>query len=578
MKSADDIKKSVKRLNMTAGPELHDRVLGSLLRTMEESTKQPSIRQEPNIWRIIVKSKTTKFAAAAVIIIGIMIGLNFLTGSPDGASIAFAEIADNMEKMPWMHGVVEGVGERLEAWFSFERKVVVSKRGSGEIRYHDGLKQVIWVFDPKTNTITISYTAEDALAGIGQSVLGFPKLILKFFDESGGKIIEETCKYKGKNSKIYRMSGVMGGMDIKVEMIVDMDKNIPLFINQKVFDKDGVVKVEANAYFDYPENGPDNIYEVGVPKSAKVVDNLPTEEIPQLLETYRLHRDNSPSRYIAVVTDEWFNQDTNASIIHNASIIYREGPTQRVEYYGVNRDKWEEYNKNWDKYKNEMGDTFESNFFWWTRNEMSLLSAVHLYAGISQYQLRFDNGKSLPRVCLPKGDELQANNTLADFGWDVDLLASSSDTHSGGLVIVENEYSKKNNLICIENKVQGRMTDLSGKVWAVPPSRRTYYLNPQQDYICQRFEREEMLDAPWQQDKEWLNRIKQENIDILNPLRNQVRQVTEFAQTEQGLWYPKEIKTWIPNTDKADKVIVQKIWLRTDLEFPKGIFDPELLR
>ena len=44
----------------------------------------------PNIWRIIMKSKITKFAAAAVIIIAILIGINQFGGSIDGSSRAYA--------------------------------------------------------------------------------------------------------------------------------------------------------------------------------------------------------------------------------------------------------------------------------------------------------------------------------------------------------------------------------------------------------------------------------------------------------------------------------------------------------
>jgi hypothetical protein len=218
-----------------------------------------------------MKSPITKLAAAAVIIVAAIIGMNQFGGSIDGATMAFAQITENMKKMPWMHVIVEGAGEKLEVWFSFERRVMVSKRVPGEIRYHDGLKQTARIYDPDANTITISYTAADAFAGLGHSPLDFAKSILKHFDEASDKIIQETGKYKGKDSKIYKMSGFLGGMDMRVEMIVDMDKNILLFLNQKVFDEAGALKMEANAYFDYPENGPNNIYDVGAPASARIV-------------------------------------------------------------------------------------------------------------------------------------------------------------------------------------------------------------------------------------------------------------------------------------------------------------------
>lgn len=45
-----------------------------------------------------MKSKITKFAAAAVIIIAVMIGLNHYTGSIDGTSVAWAELVERVEQ------------------------------------------------------------------------------------------------------------------------------------------------------------------------------------------------------------------------------------------------------------------------------------------------------------------------------------------------------------------------------------------------------------------------------------------------------------------------------------------------
>ena len=50
-----------------------------------------------NIWRTIMKSSITKLAAAAVIIIAVMLGINYIGGSPDGASVAWADVLENIE-------------------------------------------------------------------------------------------------------------------------------------------------------------------------------------------------------------------------------------------------------------------------------------------------------------------------------------------------------------------------------------------------------------------------------------------------------------------------------------------------
>ncbi|MFH1614637.1 MAG: hypothetical protein ABIG61_06105 [Planctomycetota bacterium] len=52
-----------------------------------------------NIWRIIMKSRITKFAAAAVIIIAILVAINQFGGSIDGASVAWASLAERVGRI-----------------------------------------------------------------------------------------------------------------------------------------------------------------------------------------------------------------------------------------------------------------------------------------------------------------------------------------------------------------------------------------------------------------------------------------------------------------------------------------------
>ena len=54
---------------------------------------------KPNIWRIIRKSRITKFAAAAVVIIAAFIGANRFGGSLDGASVVWADVIKNIEQI-----------------------------------------------------------------------------------------------------------------------------------------------------------------------------------------------------------------------------------------------------------------------------------------------------------------------------------------------------------------------------------------------------------------------------------------------------------------------------------------------
>ena len=51
------------------------------------------------LWSDIVKNPITKLAAAAVIIIAVMIGINQFGGSIDGASVVWADVVKNVEQI-----------------------------------------------------------------------------------------------------------------------------------------------------------------------------------------------------------------------------------------------------------------------------------------------------------------------------------------------------------------------------------------------------------------------------------------------------------------------------------------------
>jgi len=86
MKPADIIEQSIKKLRYKASTQTHDRILANILQVLEDREK-PNATQ-PNIWRIIMKSKITKLATAAVIIIAMVLTVNIFHKSIPSASAA----------------------------------------------------------------------------------------------------------------------------------------------------------------------------------------------------------------------------------------------------------------------------------------------------------------------------------------------------------------------------------------------------------------------------------------------------------------------------------------------------------
>jgi hypothetical protein len=92
MKSAKDIEKLVGKINVTPGRGMDQKTLGDILPAQEETTKNFSADRGPNLWRIIMGSRITKFAVAAVLIIAAIIIIKQFGGSIDGASTAWADV------------------------------------------------------------------------------------------------------------------------------------------------------------------------------------------------------------------------------------------------------------------------------------------------------------------------------------------------------------------------------------------------------------------------------------------------------------------------------------------------------
>jgi len=67
-------------MNFSASAEMREQILNDAIKAHEQ-TKTQSASEKPNIWRILMKSRITKLAAAAVVVITGIISVQFLTGT-----------------------------------------------------------------------------------------------------------------------------------------------------------------------------------------------------------------------------------------------------------------------------------------------------------------------------------------------------------------------------------------------------------------------------------------------------------------------------------------------------------------
>ncbi|MFI4913190.1 MAG: outer membrane lipoprotein carrier protein LolA [Sedimentisphaeraceae bacterium JB056] len=94
MRSANDIKKIIKNTKINVDSNVSEFVLDDILSRMVESENVNNIKQSR--WRIIMKYKITEVAAAVIVVIAAVVGINYLGGSVDVASVAWSQVVEQL--------------------------------------------------------------------------------------------------------------------------------------------------------------------------------------------------------------------------------------------------------------------------------------------------------------------------------------------------------------------------------------------------------------------------------------------------------------------------------------------------
>lgn len=78
MTRAENIEKLIRNVDIDTNTRMDELVLADALKAMKESEKQKSSLEQLNIWRTIMKTRITKLAAAAVIMLIVVLSITFL--------------------------------------------------------------------------------------------------------------------------------------------------------------------------------------------------------------------------------------------------------------------------------------------------------------------------------------------------------------------------------------------------------------------------------------------------------------------------------------------------------------------
>lgn len=514
-----------------------------------------------------MKNRITKLAAAAVFTLAALIGIHRFGWSVDGATLALGNVIDSTKKMPWMHIVMDfQPGNRhAEYWYCFDRSIEIHKQAH-TIAYYDFSKNEQHVYDVESNTITLSYFggihfAHEAPGA--ESPWAFLEKLLQKKRTEGGKINKAKGEYYDSAVDIYEVTlpsrAHIGPTVIKI--IADSTTNLLIAYHQQTVKRgrngEEIGTEEFELSFDFPSDGPADLYAVGVPESATIIDNLPQPKAAEILKRYQeLRKPFNEQRFLSVVVRARYEEDPSSDVIYGADVIYNDIALLRIDTYQIR--KRYQLVANWAQYKNQIGNTRESILQWLKTSEFSELRYVDLFDGKYKYQhhfLRIEGWHATKNPGSGKWNYSNMGNDLPLLRYWLSKAVSSA--------IIEDDYSQKNNLVCVELVFDENYS------FRPPLEKCLIYLNPTKYYHWQKLTMEYQHPPQVQED--------QKAVAIY------VIEVTQFAQTDDGQWYPTVVEDWTSlwdsegNVSSPKRSLVRTVYLETNPDFPEGIFDPKNL-
>lgn len=493
----------------------------------------PRSAQPSDIWRAIMKSPVTKIAAAAVIVV-VMIVLHQFAGSIRLSNTAFAEMQKAINEVPWVHVILHTVRTSTNAksdhefwfWFSPRRKVrIIKSDTSSQIFWSDHTKGVRQVYDPQSNTITISHEYEqlDAMKETPWSYLApiFGSDLIR-----DAKIIENLEVLEGQQVRVFNLTKIEDEGVVSFRILADINNKLPMALTMEATDPNGQILSSVEGTVCYLKEGPQDIYEVGAARDAAIIDQLPSPEAEELLEICKSYRANFTS-YISVILS---GRPYNLGI----EVDYINGDVSQAGRYYKSLTYFYAYKPDGDinLLNEEIGKGFDSLLEFIRSGSETELLKICLWEGKYSHTIRKNDSPS-----YQKSRSLGGLQDIYGYAWPYYQPSGK---------IIQNEYSGQDNLICLE------------------AYNSLFYFDPEHDYICIR--------------REYLDKHSDETGTY-----RYVQEVKEMTQTGNGWWYPCKVEWIRVNLDDDGEEIsrqvnnVTEIYIKIVPEFPKGIFEAKNL-
>jgi hypothetical protein len=311
----DEIKQLIRQSCQAPAPDdefirtLAARARHELLSTLPQGPKAelPRLREKSAArpWR---RAAVAVAGLAAAILVSVL-----LWNKREG--VAWAQVTEAVRAMPWIHmKAVAGEGQSRESWISFSRDIC-AMRDENLVQYADLRSGIRYEYDlPQKKLYRLSVNngaAEEieSVEGLFQAI--FRGDAIREGDLFRLRIVKQrqrTVNEQGRRWILYELEleRPCGGPKPPIEIPtfsvvirVNPEKMLPdsATITQGKFevtqpDSKTVTReaVKVEIAFNYPAEGPADIYALGVPRDAPVEDRMPPPDLDRIIKIVQQHR------------------------------------------------------------------------------------------------------------------------------------------------------------------------------------------------------------------------------------------------------------------------------------------------
>ena len=480
--------------------ELMDKVREAAL---TGSTERPvSLRLHDLLRRrrkLITAATGTMAAICAVLLIAIV-------WSPSQA-VGWAEVAKAIQSQKWIHGTITFAdGEPGAMWMSPERQIWAFRLNES-FYFNDGRERAKYEYLGRNKPITKYPLGEDdAQKVLPLNALSQDKSTIGPWLFGTEKILEQQRREVVEGGKTWiEFQMVLWRREMnQATLRVDPKTRLPVYMII------ASPKDQTNSIrwvFDYPAEGPTDIYALGVPREIKIDDRMPADNVLRVLDAMAASRASIGNFRLIVGQSNFFP----------SSVVYRKGNRWRVDSWRSKRGEQLDLMPDAPEERN-WGEWFAEQI------RLSYLSQVFVCDGKTVWQnssfqpgaeprwkpsreaapLDLMSGEGLGMLSMAPGAKI-ASLLFPDLspkpGWGFEFDAKPAD--APGCVLIK------------------RSTGVTFPKGAI--GHEWYYLDQEKGYALVRAE---------------LFSLPPEAKAVPDATRGQNLRMVDFRQSSQGFWYP----------------------------------------